>query len=462
VVSPLSAATYYVEDKGSAVANHTDQGSSAWISATSISTPCSAGTAMARAVAGDIVNFRDGTYLVSACPSDGYRASLQPVNSGLDGLPITFQAYVGESPLIHCPSVNSGWEMNFNIGTGGQDYIIWDGFECTAGESSQYIGGAYFGGESGYSDYCIFRNLNLHGSAEYEITTTDNCYIIRTNRARYGTIERCTLGNAKQESDWHNTAAIGSYACNNLIIQNNYIYNCSDGIFLKSANDGWIIRYNYIYDVSTGIELGTNLYYATNCSIYHNIVNIYTASGITSFGSDDTVTGNIFYNNTIRTTGTPAYEALSATCPNGDAITVSMFNNLIVAPSGEYGNCKIDSYTTLTVLDYNLYYPLSFRANSTTYTNISTFRAATIGGLSDGNHDQHSLNAAPTFTNTSGNMNLVSDFFLISGSTGENAGSDGKDMGADVSLVGPSSESGDNTTHPPSLGSGFLGTGSFH
>jgi hypothetical protein len=49
--------------------------------------------------------------------------------------------------------------------------------------------------------------------------------------------------------------------------------------------------------------------------------------------------------------------------------------------------------------------------------------------------DQNSLGAAPTFANVA--LTSISHYALATGSAGENAGSDGKDIGADVSLVGP-------------------------
>jgi hypothetical protein len=87
--STASAATYYVSPAGSA----------SWPSCMNISTPCSAQTAMANAVAGDTIYFRGGQYAVgqSYYPS----ASLQPSHSGTAESPITFMAYPGETPIIN-------------------------------------------------------------------------------------------------------------------------------------------------------------------------------------------------------------------------------------------------------------------------------------------------------------------------------------------------------------------------
>lgn len=450
-------ATYYVEDKGSASANMADQGSSAWTSAQNIGSPCSAKTAMVRAVAGDIVYFRGGTYSITATGTGGYKASLEPSNSGTSGSPITFIAYTGETPTIHCPTVTPGWYINSNIGTGTHNYIIWDGFNNTAGSDNSLVGGGYLGSEGGTTGSKFIRCT--FGNAGSTITATDNVEAVRLTHATNCSIQHCTFVNIKQSTDYQNCTSIESYYGSSNTVENCYFYNCSNGIFLKSSNTGWTIRYNYFRGLNSCIRLWTNIYYANNTSIYHNIF-VYTGNAIDVYAEEDTTTGNAIYNNTFYTTSAPDWEAVTFRSVGGHACSGSLFNNLIVAQAGTEGNnanVKIAS-ATLSSLDYNLYYPLAFRSEGTVYTNFTTFKAITVGGLTSGNHDQHSVNASPTFTNGSGSMTLVGDFLLSGGSAGENAGSDGKDIGADVTLVGVNAGSEDTT--PPEISTATIVSGS--
>ena len=84
-----------------------------------------------------------------------------------------------------------------------------------------------------------------------------------------------------------------------------------------------------------------------------------------------------------------------------------------------------------------------------TFTALSTWRPSTLLGLPSNGHDMHSLATNVTFTNTSGTMSTVADFALTGASAGYHAGSDGKDMGADVTLVGPTGSSTPTTPTPP-------------
>jgi hypothetical protein len=67
--------------------------------------------------------------------------------------------------------------------------------------------------------------------------------------------------------------------------------------------------------------------------------------------------------------------------------------------------------------------------------------------------DAHSLSATPTFVGGSSPA-TISGFALTSGSTGHNAASDGTDMGANVSLVGPNAGQSADVT-PPAAPSGL-------
>jgi len=84
------AAIHYVSNSGKAT----------WANSTNISTPCSVSTAFANAAAGDVVNFRGGTYNIGAASKNNYPV-YSFANSGTSENRITFQAYPGETPIIN-------------------------------------------------------------------------------------------------------------------------------------------------------------------------------------------------------------------------------------------------------------------------------------------------------------------------------------------------------------------------
>lgn len=118
-------------------------GASAWSAARS-SDPlsgtacCSLSTAIANAVAGDLVYFRGGTYSITG----SYREALKPANSGISAsLRIVFQAYGNEVPIID----GAGSTHSYGLAIVQKSYIKIDGltikgFYCwaTINASSHY------------------------------------------------------------------------------------------------------------------------------------------------------------------------------------------------------------------------------------------------------------------------------------------------------------------------------------
>lgn len=440
------AATHYVSPSGAS-------DGSAWAHSESISDPCTAAIAMTNAMAGDVVYFRGGTYSVAACSTGGFGSSLYPSNSGTAGNYITFQAYPGETPIIHCPSINAGWWNNCNIGTGNQDYIIWDGFTCTAGASNEYAGGCYVGGDNGGSDYCIIRNCTFTGGASTNVTIQDNSPICRFHEANYNTISNCTFAYNKDDAySYNGHAGILSYYSDYNTVENCYFHHVTAGIYLKSYNDHWTIRNNYIYYTGVGIFCATASHYSTNHSIYNNIVNTFFGAGISIYAEPDGdhVNGALIYNNTVYTAGNIAYDGI-AYSPHRYSDNASVYNNLVSIGGTNQSSFFYYSGADMDTSDYNLVRSsFTWYCGGSPYYNIATYRAASCSGLTGGAHDTHSIASNPTFTNGSGTMTLVSDFLLASGSAGKNAGSDGKDIGADVSLVGVDAGEED-TTAPASI-----------
>ena len=140
------AATHYVSPTGTAE----------WAASTDIAQPSAWSTAMANAVAGDIVYFRGGTYDPGTDHVPDYEyPSMNPTNSGTAGNTITFIAYPGETPTI------TGNNSGTAFGAGHRDYIVWDGFTATGASSASVL----FTAHVWYSTGSIIRNSTFTGVA---------------------------------------------------------------------------------------------------------------------------------------------------------------------------------------------------------------------------------------------------------------------------------------------------------
>ena len=440
--SQAFSATYYVESKGSEAANMADEvvtvGATAWSNATSISTPCSAKTAMVHAIAGDVVNLRGGTYVVTQAAA--YHAALEPTNSGSAGNPITFQAYTGESPII---DVNLTGESHYGIGTGGQDWIIWDGFEVY-GNGGTHMGGCMVGCDSA-STNLIIRNCIFHGGT-HKITHNDNAELLRIEKTSYATIQDCLMYNARQVNEVHNTSALKAYDNYHLIIENCEVYNTTNAIYLKRLNPGAIVRNNWIHDNGIGIYVAVYLSNSTDgCKIYNNVISNSERTSYYGEASESATANNYqFYSNTIY-------------APNDTGVSYAkgsgwdIYNNIIVWNGSGSHALWIYKGSSLNTCDHNQWGAASFsiRDEDTeqTYTSLPSWEASTvlIGGSSPGTGD---LTSNPLFVNSSGSMSRLADFALSSKSPCIGAGRNSSNIGADVSLVGTGAESGEDPPAP--------------
>jgi hypothetical protein len=232
------AATYYVSPDGLA----------SWPSCTNIITPCSAATAMANAVADDVVYFRAGTYS-HGTSSDREYPCLTPANSGTPGHPITFIAYPNETPIIASSNFEGG-----AFGSGHRSYIIWDGFAgtlnaFTTGEP-QLIG-------IWYSDHVTIKNCNLSGFLQ---SYHNNSSLIRVEESSYITIENNRLhdmngyvsGEPQYVEEPVNSTGITMFYTSYVTIKNNDIYNNWTAIYDKDDGNHNVYYYNHIWGTGSG------------------------------------------------------------------------------------------------------------------------------------------------------------------------------------------------------------------
>lgn len=212
----------------------------------------------------------------------------------------------------------------------------------------------------------------------------------------------------------------------NLKVLNNEISNVPIGIYYKHANQqmdlDMEIAYNYIHDTDrNSMQLNSN--YA---NIHDNLlgknnadVSVNEANGVPG-GDHNIIEHNTFYLSSM---------ILNASTQDGDplpgAIENILKNNLFTeAPI-------LHPYSSLahnTTLNHNMY-PLSNVViefgNSYGLTEWQNYYGQDIGSISN----------SPVFIGGEF-FSTVADFALTGGSAGKNIASDGKDMGADIALVG--------------------------
>jgi len=443
----LYAASYYVAPNGAAT----------WQQATNINTPCSTVTAMANAVAGDVVNFRGGTYAVPAKTiGNTYSGYYNPSNSGtgnLDSQRIIFKAYPGETPIFNGTAGGSADVPDFAtiFGTKGKDYITFDGFTFQS-DNGIKMARVIIYADTGTSDYITVRNCKFNGGTTV-LASTDNREGLRVEKATNILIQGCVFYNYRQSSNWHNTSGLKFYHDDNITIENCVIYNCSAGIYYKSAVNTAVTRYNYIYNCYQGIETTSwaTGYDMPNHSYYHNVISKCSYAGMHIYIEDNGRVDNLnIYNNTIYspTTSGEVYGIFVGAAGNWTASNSQKFNNNIIVGSVYKTTFCVGPIMECDYNQYGISGSFNIRVNygggSRTYSSLTNWKNSTE--LNGGNHpDPHGLASDPKFLNTSGSYSQLEDFELANDSPSKGSGINGSDMGANISLVGNTV----NTSTPP-------------
>lgn len=432
------AATHYVSPNGSA----------SWAGSTNINTPCSPTTAMANAVADDIVYFRGGTYWLGQSDNNNYIGVLNPANSGTDGHPITFAAYPGETPVMDTHL--SGDIKSKAFGNALNNYIVYDGFTLTGDEGASAGGITFMGPDiNNKAVGLVVRNCTFIGPSS-PTTSVDNIRGLSMQNV-YGTlIQNCKFYNFRQVNDYPNTSAIGMYTNDHTTIEHCEFYNNTAAIYDKQGNNNATYRYNYMHDNSIGIEVnalvtGSGTYNARNGQIYHNVI---TNSGYAAILLDVQTSGADennwqIYNNTIYNSGSSTRLVSIGT---GDQHVV--YNNIMIG-NGSEGTYRNVLGSQLTTSDYNQFGTMVYiEKEGNFYSSLGSWQSS--GSLANGgNPDTHSMASNPMFQNASGGLRQLGDFRLASNSPCKGAGYNGADMGANIDLVGIAT-GGNKAPNPPS------------
>jgi len=272
--------------------------------------------------AGDTVFVEAGTYWENGTTGGGrFTVTLNPINNGTNSAPIIFRG-VGNVYI----RLNNTFRGAM-IGCESRHYIVWDHFiiDDTYGGSMSDTGPVVFSAESTHCQLVNSTVTGHNGSYHWGYPTYGGNYRLvgledsHNNIIRNNSISRALFGGS---SGGQNEACIMSYDSNENLYENNELFNCGAGIFIKGAHAPQtqarnIIRYNYVRNSRHGIRVLTG----DDTLVYQNVVaNCGEAGLYIGFGN---ALRSRWINNTIYN------------CPRGivlqedDLVGVQLFNNIV-------------------------------------------------------------------------------------------------------------------------------------
>jgi len=276
--------------------------------------------------AGDTVFVKEGTYNVGASRSWALPA-VNPSNCGTRDNPITFRAYPGHKVTI----TTSGGQAA--IGSSNKNYIVWDGFIVNAADRLKGI--IIFGAKG-----CVVKYCEVIGNY---MATSDNHDCIRIERAEACRIHHNIIHGVKGNS--LNSAGIKVYSkgVKNLIVEDNYIYDNTAGVFDKDFGVQNVYRRNYFTRNKTQFygnnQGGPALYY-----IYDNVFD-----GKIELHAGNT--GTEIHDNLVRS------DQLTGAWAGG-VVSTRIWNNIVISKGSSITACQIKKQqvsSALAYMDYNVY-----------------------------------------------------------------------------------------------------------
>ena len=256
---PLTAEVYYV-DQNHASANDNNGGSEAapWATIKKAATTASAG---------DTVLVKDGIYYDRVVFTQSGNASAY----------ITIKTYPGHNPEINGQN-NAQWDGLVNFS--GVDYIRFEGFTVTNCNIGQAIYIIHNGGNP--STYIELRDLILshiddsgvqvRGNASYIVI--ENC--VAHDFASASAFDASTYSGGRPHhvtvkgNEIYNSgfAGVGSERADDIVVENNIIYDSEIGIDIGSGKRN-IIRNNSVTNCPDGIILSSN----SDSEVYENTID---------------------------------------------------------------------------------------------------------------------------------------------------------------------------------------------
>ena len=410
--------------------------------------------------AGDTLHIRAGNYtaVYGLVNASNYYSGLQPnkapwvmeAESGTEALPVTVTGYLDEVVTIDLSSVDTWLEH------GAKHW--WTFKKLTFTNTLQ----AFAVGQYGYTLHSTFDQLIVHGtrdgdnSAAIKLWNGGVDHTVVTNSHFEGTDSSHSTDNAPA---WGSNGKLGScvYASKprHLKVLNNVCLNTIHGLVYYKHNV-WDadkifesvglpidespidieVAYNY-----TKNALDETMYFAASHAHVHN--NIFDNVGEYLFnaraggapgGDYNTYNHNTFINSGLTMTGKYQPEPETAGALDG-SINNTVTNNVFMYLTAihEYVNNGVDEIGDVDfglTTNYNMYPQET--AMLSLGVNYTLAQWKTFYG-----QDGNSISGVPTFVGVCTHSN-ISNCALATGSAGKGVSSSGTDMGADVSLVGPS------------------------
>ncbi len=345
------------------------------------------------------------------------------------------------------------------IGVWRQEYITIDGFKI---QSDNRINAARIIMSNHSVNFnakgLIIKNCDIYGG-DKDIVHGDNREGVRIERTEGAVVKNCRVYGFNSVNNNHNTGAFKTYDNDDLIFENNEIYDSTNGIYIKRKTDGANIRNNYIHNNYEGIIITSyiSVEYSSerNIFIYNNIIAHSENATISDNVQETSDSDNMhIYDNTFYTGDS---KAISVSLGPGRKF---FYNNILVGRPRDYdighlkfsSNNPIDNGKSFMLIesDFNLVDPLNSPQGllirtinyddnnervSANYWNLNDW--TTSGELDDGtNPGLNSFIADPLFLNISGSMTQMNDFEIAQNSPCRGAGKNGTNIGADISLVG--------------------------
>lgn len=390
----------------------------------------------AAAQPGDTVMIADGTY-ATVGQNDRYEVAYNPVNEGTSGAHIRFEA-VGTVNLTYSSGAGPV------IGANDRDYIDWVGAftinEATCATEPD-TGHVVYVGETAMLTGGKVDGAFLTGTAAGEATHPgDNYNAVRMDTTTGVTVRNCTMTGYGAVSGNRNHSGVTTYYSTGFIIENNTIYNCGNGVYLKAnfpngaftTHETSIVRKNLLRDnLSAGLEVHRCPHTSSGpLHIYQNVLRDNAQKGLHIQPLDLGSTDPAYvwcYNNTVVDNFWGIYLA-GAMVTNA---THRFWNNIVKGGSFhiEVAN-TVDLAGTKVDFQHNIYHGASDHAEvSGTTRDFATWQSTYSQDQSTTNGPA-SQNVDPSFENYAGN-----DFRLAVGSVVLNDGVDGLDLDNDASTT---------------------------
>lgn len=377
--------------------------------------------AWAMAMAGDVVHFRQGTYVITS--------TIDTRNIGNHGTAenrITFTSYINEMATFDCRNVDTAFMIQKDYNTITRmnfiNYAVC--FELGYQESGHHATFTYNTGTSnrdgGYAQ---------HG-------------FIATRQGDYFTVEHNRFSSPKE---FINTPAIMIFTRKNYIIRHNEFYNLPKGVYHKHPNNvnerdsiNVVIAYNYFKNCLYGISNTGHAAKIHNNVFDNSSLRMGESGGAAanfSLSDFNIIENNTFYFIGPLTTGEdPSMgfsDNLSDPDPYPGCTNNTIKNNIFTASVGNHIYAPLGSIFNNTY-DYNMYHNNSSIAivqeSHVNYYTLASWQ--TKNGT-----DANSYRGTPAFAGGA-TPTTIAGFALAAGSPGKNAGSDGRDVGADITKVG--------------------------